>query len=163
MKTTDRRLADLEQIVRGSYKVRPTNPIACRVYSGSVQALTSSGTAYALSFENERWDEHGMHGTALTRITAPVSGWYSIWGGVEYAANGTGVRDLLIRMDGSVYLAFVRQQAPTADAAELVVSTLYYLTAGQYVELVARQYSTGALNIGVAANRSPEFAVTMIK
>lgn len=137
-------------------------PGGVRLYRTAVYTLTTSGTLYAIPFTNELQDGDSYHdnSTNNTRITVSEDGWYAVGGEIAFEANTTGVRDVGIRLNGgSTFLCFQRQQA-SADASrgsDICVATVYYLSSGNYIELMARQYSGGALNVLVTDYSSPSF------
>jgi hypothetical protein len=145
------RVAELE--------TRELPPIACRVYNDADISIPNA-TSTALTFNSERSDVYAMHSTSsnTSRITFSLGGWYYVWGGVAFAANATGYRQVSIRLGGSTPLAVHGDGAPPASFfSYMTVSTLYYFAATNYVELVVYQNSGGSLNVNVAANHSPEF------
>lgn len=114
-----------------------------RVYQTGVTALTTSWVSCAFAAEN--FDTDSMHDnvTNNTRITFPHAGTYVIGGVVATAANTVlGAR---IRLDGSTVLA-AQVQGNSSAGERASVSTIYTVTAGQYVELqgyASTQNSTG--------------------
>ncbi|MHB0922625.1 MAG: hypothetical protein ACYC3H_01500 [Bellilinea sp.] len=144
-----------------------TNAVGARVYNSAAQTLTTSGALYVLNFNSERQDDAAYHNnvTNNTRLTVPAAGWYLIGGECAFDPNTVGVRDVGIRLNGTTIIGFQRAQAvsDTGRGTDLQVMTLYYLAATNYVEMVARQYSGGALDTTVSANNSPEFWIIRIK
>lgn len=140
----------------------PTATPACRVYNSANISHTTSGTAQALTFDSERFDRLAMHSTSsnTSRITIPT-GWggiYQIGASVAFTANATGYRQISIKVNGSTDIVF--QNAPTTGSAinhRLSAQTIYYLNAGDYIEVYANQTSGGALNILAQGNHTPEF------
>jgi len=67
----------------------------------------------------------------------------------------------MIVVDGSTTIAFngLKANATDGDLAIMQVSTMYKLTASQYVELRLWQNSGAALNVEAWGNYSPEFSV----
>jgi hypothetical protein len=137
---------------------------AVRVFHNANQSLTNI-TLTALAFNSERFDTAGgssaTHHDTVTnnsRLTCLYAGKYQITGSASFAANATGHRLLLIRLNGATEIA--RERVPSvgaSDQLELNISTLYDLAINDYVELVAYQNSGGALNVTVVSNYSPEF------
>ena len=139
------------------------NPPRCRVYNSANISLTT-GVDTALTFNSERYDTDTMHSTAVntSRITFTTAGTYDIKGHVSFAANATGQRTLLVRVDGATIIAVQKTDATAAGSVEVSVATEYAFTAGQYVELVASQNSGGALNVTAGGNYSPEFSARLV-
>jgi len=134
----------------------------CRVHNGSNISINDS-TVTALTFDAERQDEQAMHSTSsnTSRITVPSGGGgdYLVTGHIHWAADATGVRDILITVDGSDDWA--RHRASAAGANEQMMSIATYIpqkAAGVYFELRVRQDSGGALNVKNTNYYSPEFA-----
>lgn len=135
-----------------------------RVYNSAAQSIANS-TTVALTFNSERFDIGGCHSISsnTSRLTVPTAqdGSFLIGGGVSFAANASGLRQLLIRLNGSTVIA---QSALNNNGAgsgtEFPITTFYQLAAGDYVELCAFQNSGGALNSQVGANYAPEFWMT---
>lgn len=128
-----------------------------RVYNNANISI-ATGTATALTFNSERYDDGSLHSTAANtgRLTAPVAGLYSIGASVEFAANAVGVRVVIVQLNGTTNL--VRQDQAASGAGNFIgVSTEYRLSAGDYVEAVVFQNSGGNLNVNSSGNVSPEF------
>jgi hypothetical protein len=136
-------------------------PKGARVYATGAQTLTTSGTLYAINFTAERRDDNNYHdnSTNNTRLTVSADGWYLIYGEVEFAANATGLRSIYVRVNGATYIAGQRISATSSGVATISIATLYYLSSGSYVELMAQQTSGGSLDTSVAANHAPEFSI----
>lgn len=133
---------------------------SCRVYKSSAQSITT-GTNTAITFDSERFDNGGMHSTSVntSRITIPTGGGgiYLIGGAISWAANATGVRYVSVYLNGTTHLGISEDTSVTATDHYMTVSTLYALSAGDYVELVVQQSSGGNLNIQSVSAYSPEF------
>lgn len=139
--------------------------VNCRVYNSGNISVVTGGSGTALTFDSERWDTDGMHSTSSNtgRITATRAGQYIITAHVRFAANGTGARSLLIRLNGTTFIANAFYPAVAGgDNTDVSVATLYQLAASDYVEVVAYQSSGGALNALASGNFSPEFAIARI-
>lgn len=84
-----------------------------------------------------------------SRLTAPVSGWYSVKFNAQFDINATGIRFFAILHNGNT----VAQFNSVGNATWVVgatVSTDIYMAAGEYVEGGVYQSSGGALNISNA-------------
>ena len=133
--------------------------VSVRVYNDAIQSIPDA-TDTALAFNQERFDTSALHdvSTNSSRLTAPNAGKYVISGNVRFAGNATGFRQVYIRLNGGVSIAFIRH-LPVAAGTDtvLALSTLYELAVNDYVELVVNQSSGGALNVNSSGNHSPEF------
>ena len=134
-------------------------PDGCRVYNDANESI-SNGNYIALTFNQERYDNGGMHSTSsnTSRITAQKDGVYLITGHVTFATSGTNVREVYIRLDGSTNLAQQHATPAAASVCSLSVTTLFHLSATHYVELVVYQNTAGALDVTATPDQSPEFA-----
>lgn len=140
------------------------NPPACRVYNNAGLTHTSTGNWQALSgFNSERYDTASMHSTSVNtgRITVPIAGLYLITGNVEFAANGTGIRGIKVRANGTTDLgAIFFPNNGGSLGTGVALATVYKLAANDYIELHAFQNSGGNLGLSSAASYSPEFSAT---
>lgn len=130
-----------------------------RVFNSANISITTA-TVTALTFNSERYDNGGLHdtGSNTSRLTAPITGLYSIGASVRYAANVTGIRNTLIRLNGATFIATdTRTATAGGNATDVTLGAQYQMVAGDYVELVVFQDSGGALNVTSAGNLSPEF------
>ena len=151
------RVAELERLEQA-----PTR-IYARVYNNA-NINISTGTWTTLTYNSERWDPQGMHSTVSNtgRLTAVRAGWYVITGSVEFAANTTGYRGILIRKDGGAVIGYELYPATQSGTTRLSVTTQYYLAAGEYVEYRVYQNSGGDLDVTSSVYYSPEFMMTRI-
>lgn len=115
--------------------------------SGSNQSISDT-TETALSFDDERWDTDGYWASSPnpTRLTAPFDGRFLICGGVSWAANATGTRRIRLRANGTDYIAGQNVEPDPGEVTYQGITTIYDLAAGEYVEVMVYQTSTGALN-----------------
>lgn len=128
------------------------------------QSIANGTTLVAVAFGTgstlRDTDNYHSESTNNTRVAIPVGfgGWYRADAFVRFAANGTGYRDLAVRVNGSTVVPHsIAKVAPISGQDAFASTTaLVQLNAGDYVELVVAQTSGGALN----AIRST-FAVTL--
>ena len=90
--------------------------------------------------------------TNNTRWTCTFPGQYEIAGTVTFGANATGIRWAGLRVNGTNVPASIGSQGGSAAEVGAVHShtTKVYMDVGDYVELVGRQSSGGALSTYVA-------------
>jgi len=106
--------------------------------------------------------------TNNTRLTASQGGKYLISGSWEMAetVNHLYVRDIRILLNGSMSLAHSRIVAPGAPTnTRLSISTVYNLSPGDYVELIAFHDTAGGnpdLQVLLAPEYSPEFSLVWL-
>lgn len=128
-----------------------------RVHHSTTQSLGTSGTEAALAFDTEDFDTDTMHDTATnnSRLTATTAGKYAIIGEAEFAGNVTGLRRVRIRLNGSggtnLNIQTTMALGNAGIATSLTVADSYNFSANDYVELIARQDSGGALNVNACS------------
>lgn len=136
-----------------------------RVYHNANQSIPTA-TWTILAFNSERYDTDTIHNTVTnnSRLTCKTAGKYLITGQVGIAANATGIRSALIKLNGSelFYLAAILENTSSAYSWAGNVSTIYDLAVGDYVELQVYQDSGSTLNAEVSAVRYPEFMMQRI-
>lgn len=108
-------------------------------------------------------DPQNMHSITVnnTRITIPKSGNYAIVGIVVFAADTTGRREIQIRLNGGEYIAGTAAPATNTNQG-IIASTIRYLNAGDYIELMALQSSTKSLKALTFYNYAPSLSVQRI-
>jgi hypothetical protein len=128
-------------------------PLGARVRRTANQTI-SDATDESINFTGtEDFDLFAMHDTSSdsNRLVVPDSGYYLIGGGVTFAADGTGDRNIYLEVNGkdgggtAVSGSHVKVRAATGTQSALNTSTLYHLNAGDYISLTAYQTSGGGL------------------
>lgn len=84
-------------------------------------------------------------------------GRYAIFGNVRFDTNATGSRAAYILLNGATVIAIDVRVAVSGRPGDVVLSTVYPLVVGDYVELFAFQDSGGDLAVKSVGNFSPEF------
>lgn len=122
----------------------------CRVKGTGTQTLTTAVDAI-LTWDAEDFDTDAFHSNVsnTSRLVAPFDGYYSIFGDVWYATNGTGSRWATILLNGATIIGEQSQMAVTTATYQTLVSAacIYKLSVGDYVELRSHQTSGGNLNV----------------
>ena len=137
--------------------------IGARVYnSGNLTIGTASWTA--LSFDSERYDTDTIHaGGTPTRLTATTAGTYLIVGNAQFASNALGIRGWRINLNNGTLIAYTQLQPQSAATnPSITLSTIYQLSATNFVEFDVYQNSGGDVNVLATANHSPEFMMHRI-
>jgi hypothetical protein len=135
---------------------------AARAYNTSAQSIPNS-TDTALTFNTDRYDTDNIHSTTTntSRLTAQTAGIYAVTGEVIFAGNSSGTfRDLYVRLNGTTTVVQQNTKPDAAYNTRATITTMYYLNAGDYVELMTYQDSGGALSTVVNSPESPEFSIT---
>ena len=137
---------------------------AARATRLGVQTIPS-GALTLLTFGAERYDRAALHDITTNnwRMTAVRSGLYMAVGLIEWAANATGFRSLVLRHNGTTEVGDDTRQAVTGGVVtRQTAMTVMELAAGDYLELLAAQTSGGNLDILAAGNYSPEFILVRL-
>lgn len=120
--------------------------IGAKVFRSTNQSITS-GSATAMSFDSEAYDEGGFWTIdAPTRLTVPYDGVYALTLYADFNSNDLGDRRGTVNINGVVTIAVVR--TPTVGRATALLLTLTQrFTAGDYIEYAVTQTSGVALNV----------------
>jgi len=116
--------------------IRVTTPTA-RVSRSTQDALVANVTE-TVSFEAVAWDNNRFYTPSehTDRLTIRSSGLYLIGSECNFENSATdGSRALSIRVDGSNIIANTRGQDIANQDVILETLTIYYLEAGQYIDL----------------------------
>lgn len=140
---------------------------AVRVYHNAAQSISNT-TFTTLAFNSEAttgFDTEAMHDlvTNNSRITIVTPGVYLVGASVDFAANATGVRLVVLHRfasggGGDTAIASVDGVTiGTVDDHSMSLVTAYAMAAGDYFTLQVWQNSGGALNVPASSAYSPEF------
>jgi hypothetical protein len=126
---------------------------AARVTNSTDQSFTN-GSYELVNFDTNVFLAGGMthptSGNADTGITVPIAGIYALTGGVYWSGTAsTGVRQLGLYVDGG-RVATVVEPATSGDQNYMEVTTLDKLSAGDTIQLVARE--TGEATATIFSN-----------
>lgn len=114
------------------------------------QSIAVSGTAQILTWDTEAFDVGAMHSAGVnpSRITATKAGLYLVTAAVEYANNATGYRRLQFKLNGATTNEALDANAVAGGfSTQLCISTLWQAALNDYIEVLATQTSTAALNV----------------
>lgn len=137
-------------------------PVGARVRRAAAQSIATGSTPTALSFDTEVYDTQGLWSSgAPTRLIAPISGYYAVagfvqWATATFAAGNYRYADLAVNGATGISRDRSHPGAGTGDA-DNVASAVYFLNAGDYVELRAAHQdgasrnATGALAMQLIA------------
>jgi hypothetical protein len=125
---------------------------AVRATLGTEESIPGGGAETTLDWAAEDFDTGGMHDntTNNSRLVAPVAGVYQINVAVRWNETNSNAHYLAIYNSSASRLASVAQTAPPSGSWDQAVSTLYRLTAGDYVQAKVFNYDT------VTAKISPQ-------
>ena len=132
--------------------------VGASVYRSTTQSITNS-TDTRIAFDAEDFDTNAFHDSATNseRITIPSGrgGTYRVSLGVHFAVNGTGLRVVRLRKNGTTYLGRYTLHSPTAgDDAAVVLTRTVALAAADYIEVEVWQSSGGALNVNAGPDKT---------
>lgn len=133
--------------------------IGARVHN-SANISINNNTVTALTFDSERWDTDTIHSTSSNtgRLTATTAGKYQITGHVVWATTPiSGI--IRVRLNGTITIG---SSQVIGDYRQMSITTLWDMSATDYVELFVFQLSGGALNINFLDNASPEFMMMKV-
>lgn len=136
-----------------------------RVYnSANISIATTTDTT--ITFDSERFDVGGCHSTSsnTSRLTVPSGGdgLYLITAHIVWESNASGYRRLRLQVNGTTTIAGQFSPTSTGLVFDQSLSTIYQLAAGDYVEMVVRQSSGGAVNVLRSNALSPEMSFTWL-
>ncbi len=132
------------------------NIVGCIVYRGTGNQTIADGTVgdtfYPVDFDTDEFDTASMHdtGSNISRIQIPVGGLYLITYEGLFSASATGQRVVRIRKNGTTDLiggGFFAGNPNATWSQSVVVSSVYLLAAGDYVEVMVYQNSGGNLTL----------------
>lgn len=120
--------------------------------------------ATAIELDSETYDTDTMHDnvTNNSRLTCNTEGPYIIVGNVEWSGDASGARKLIVYKNAFTTLAEDSRTPPDANPMGHGISTIAYLTVGEFVELYAYQTSGSALTIQHNVAFSPIFAMHLL-
>lgn len=141
----------------------------CSVYANATQSINNTAYVLVTAWDNELYDivqsgDSPMHDTVTNpeRLYIRTTGKYLVSGQIVFASNATGYRGLNLRLNSAgnpasgTSLVFSQQGAINgADTSVMVPPVVWAFSAGDYLEVFARQNSAGALNL--SAGRSVTF------
>lgn len=119
----------------------------CARRTRTVFQLIGDGTFDTITFDSFDFDTGSLI-VGASKLQAPVggAGIYQITGQaavVNTAVGNTTATSLILRLNGTLDIAISRETPFGGSSALLVVTTLYKLTVGDYVELVVVQVGSG--------------------
>jgi len=151
--------------------------LAARVYHTlNDNGLTTGNGWTSLSFNSERFDEGAFHSSTASvsgRLVAPVAGRYLVCGHAAIASsppNGQGASDVVslgarIVLNASNVLAAHEEFGATGGGATsriTSVTTIYSLSAGEYVEFQVRQVLGAGIVVSPNGDFSPDFMIALL-
>jgi hypothetical protein len=146
------------------------SPPQCMAYRTTVGSVNSATTTL-IALTAEDYDNDGMHDVAVntSRIIAQTAGHYQIDACISWAANTTGYRGIIVRLNaagsaaGGTLLQSNYYPTPgSSQAATSWASLPYRFNSGDYVEMFGVQNSGGALGLDITTIYSTFMALRRI-
>ena len=141
-----------------NYRVPPMVQVSLASFS-----LASSGTAYYAAFDstdiNAGSDVTVTNGTSGTtaanagKLTVTTAGVYLVTYNVEFASNASGVRRVVVGVDGTINpntpngYGFIQSAAANGGSTVITGTVALSLSASSYVQIGMAQTSGGALTV----------------
>ena len=136
-----------------------------RAWASGTQNI-STATATIITWNSESFDTNSYHSTTTNtgRLTVPTTGYYLLNGLIMFAPNGTGVRILDIKKNGSTSVAYVEEAATTlsATASTVQFTALVSAAANDYFEIVAYQNSGSTVATYVGGEQFNFFSIVSL-
>jgi hypothetical protein len=140
---------------------------SARVWKDSNTSIADN-VETTLTFNQERWDTQGLHSTVSNteRLTAPIAGLYVVSAHIHWGSGITGVRSVLLRLNGTTYVAEAAQPSSGEwNTPTQSISTVVSLAAAEYAEVRVIQANGTAVSVlagtATAQNRH-EFLMTWL-
>ncbi len=138
-----------------------TDSPSCRVYNNAALSIPD-GVSTDATFNSERYDNAAMHSTSslTNRITVPTGGTgkYLVGGTGYWAANASGTtRELWVELNGTSTIAPQNTPFNATVTPGISITTVYALSAADYVTLQVYQDRGGTLNLFGNPGPGPEF------
>jgi len=132
--------------------------IGARVYHSVTQNIPSDAWT-TLTFNSERYDTDAIHDltTNPSRLTSKTAGKYEIGACVGFESNATGLRVVVININGTPSIGQNRSPAVSGGDTVLSAACVYELAVNDYVEVRVYQNSGVALLALSIGNVFPEF------
>jgi hypothetical protein len=134
----------------------PRVPIARVTHAGGQNVLHNTSTA--ITWDTAEKNDFGLWSSgANTRLTVPRTGWWNVKANIQFnATNGATsnhAKSLLFRVNGTTFKGgnqiFTSWGASVAQINSLNASEDLYMTATDYMEIIALQTSGSTLATGV--------------
>jgi hypothetical protein len=121
----------------------------CSAYRSGVSVGDATDVAIQFETSDEVWDDAAFHdGVNKARFKAPTAGTYEVKAWAQFAANGTGRREIWFEVNGSD--EYNRLRIPTTGSAastNIFTACEIELSANDYVVMRARQSSGSTLDV----------------
>lgn len=137
--------------------------VFCSVTNSAAQSIPNAGASYTpITFDSEASDSKGMHSTVTntSRVTIVIPGTYTVAGSLRYAPTAGGIRETLLRLNGTTVFGDTGSDG-SANFDLVNVSGMVQCVAGDYIEMCGYQTSGAAIN-SQAAGGQPSLQVARV-
>lgn len=122
---------------------------SCKLRLTSDLSVADDAALHSVGFTTEDWDTDTLHSTSsnTSRITIPTgyAGRWRFEANTAFDVSATGIRWSCLRKNGADIIASTRTNATSALGTQQTVSVEVQMAATDYMELLVRQTSGGAL------------------
>lgn len=147
-----------------AWKVDVIDPPFAKLKRTANQTIANN-TATAVAWDAEDEDTHNGHSTSSnnTRYTCQVAGVYDLDAAIPWVADGTGIRQIDFRKNGTDTDTGIRQPAISSFTASYCASGKVRLAVGDYVEVIVTQNSGASLAVNQGHAKGPLFSVAWVR
>jgi hypothetical protein len=131
----------------------------------NVAQSIANNTETVASFNSEDFDTDTIHDavTNNSRLTCKTAGKYLVVANIIFDVSSTGNRNIYIRQNGGTNrYGEITQGAIAGEWTFVNTATVLQLNVNDYVELVAKQTSGGALSLVSASQRGPYLSMVKV-
>lgn len=130
--------------------INSTSKPCCAVSRSTAQSLASGTTGVLMSWSVESYDVGSMttgSGTTMATVPANRAGKYLITSTIQFQANGTGARTVLVNVAGATKVRQSNAAAGAGNPTRVSISTVQQCASGDTITIGVFQDSGSALNI----------------
>ncbi len=144
-------------IANHGIRTRSSDALGCRAYSSTTQTLNNA-TITALSFNTQVNDTDNGFTPTTTRLYAQTAGYYIGGGSFSHNTGGNWYETYVyVRKNGAAYISCSSSAHNWNGTSVAETCTgMFYMAAGDYIEIMAYQNSGGAKTVN-AADGSNQF------
>lgn len=154
IKNQDDEFVDIDEINAAFQAIDDWLIPSCKLErtAGAGNQSIANNTTVQVDFNQARWDtwngkpEGAMADAANNTIICRIAGLYAVVGTCAFASNATGIRAIIVRLNGSPYMRY-HQDANASASTPLFITAQIPLNANDTVDLAVVQGSGAALNL----------------
>ena len=132
--------ADIAEVAKGL-----TEQARCKHEKSTDQSIPNS-TYTVVTFEDELFDNQDIKESDDSTFTVRETGLYLVVASLTYAANSTGVRDCVIRKNGT-RIQGMNQNTVSVGITSIQATAIIYLDKDDALDVLAYQTSGSSLNL----------------